>query len=95
MEEWYKDRDFYNKERLDKIIWWLTEGYKDYIEDKPPYRIIRKHNEDKKTFHWELWTVDEYRNMIELISIRDKKKQIIIDIKGGILNEKLIQENTK
>jgi len=95
IDDWYKNRKFYTEERYNKIIWWLTEGYKDYIEDKPPYRIIRKQNEGRKDFHWELWTVDEMRNMMECIDIKGKRKEIIKDIEGGILDEYLMQETAK
>jgi len=74
---WYKSRDFYNEKKYNKIIWWTTEGYKTYIEEKPPYRIIRKQNEGKKNFHWEMWSVDEKRNMIECIKVGDKRKDLL------------------
>lgn len=77
LEEWYRKQEFFCEEKLNKIIWWITEGYKNYIEEKPPYRIIKKQNEDKKTFHWELWSVDNQRNMIECIKTSDKKKDLI------------------
>jgi len=76
MEEWYRNQKFFSQERLDKIIWWTTEGYKEYIENKTPYRIIRKKNEDNNKFHWELWTVDEMRNMIKCIHRGVKKKDV-------------------
>jgi len=76
IEEWYFKQKFFSMDRYIKIIWWINEEYKDYIEDKPPYRIIRKQNEDKKSFHWQLWVVDEYRNMIEYIHIGAKRKDI-------------------
>ena len=66
----------FTKEKYNKIIWWITEGYKDYIEDKPPYRITRKQNDDKCTYHYELWSVDEKRNMVECIGIGSKKKDL-------------------
>lgn len=80
MEEWYKKQDFFTKERLAFIKWWITEGYKDYIEEKPPYRIVRKQNEGLKTFHWEVWSVDEKRNVVELISMSDKKKDLNLNL---------------
>jgi len=49
MKEWYENEKYYNENRYNKIIWWITEGYKDYIKEKPPYIITRKHNEDKIT----------------------------------------------
>jgi hypothetical protein len=87
LETWYRQREFFTEERLQLINWWLTEGYKEYIEDKPPYKIIRKQNEDKRTFHWELWSVDEQRNMIECLFIRDKRKDIINEIESSITEE--------
>jgi len=81
MEKWYKKQISFTEERYNKIVLWVEEGYKDYIEDKPPYRIKRKKNEDNNKFHWQLWTVDEYRNMIECIATADKKKDLDIFIK--------------
>lgn len=63
----------FTQDRYDKIIWWITEGYKQYIEEKPPYKITRKQNEGLSTYHFELWSVDEQRNMIECLAIADKK----------------------
>lgn len=85
LEEWYFKQSFYNEDKYNKIIWWITDGYRDYIEDKPSYRITRKQNEDKKTFHAELWSIDIMRNMIECIAVRNKKKDIIKDIQNGII----------
>lgn len=76
LEDWYPRQKFYSEERYNKIVWWITEGYKLYIEDKPPYKIIRKQNEDKRTFHWELWSVDEQRNMIECMDRANKKNDL-------------------
>lgn len=78
MEEWYREQEFFTEEKLEFIKWWLVDGHKQYIEDKPPYKIIRKQNKDKKTFHWELWSVDEKRNMLECLDIKDKKNQLDI-----------------
>jgi len=79
MIDWYSKQKFFTKERYDKIIWWTEEGYKDYIGDKPPYSIFRKQNEGKRTFHWELWSIDEKRNIVNLIDSKDKKKQLNIN----------------
>lgn len=76
MEKWYREQVDFSEDRYNFIMWWITEGYKQIIEDKPPYKIIKKQNEDKKTFHSELWVVDEMRNMIECIDIKDKKKDL-------------------
>ena len=72
----------FTQERLNKIIWWTTEGYKDFIIEKPPYRIKRKRREGLTTFFWQLWSVDEKRNMIEVLAIGDKKKDLDIHIKN-------------
>ena len=86
LEEWYnKDNINYTEERYNKIIWWITEGYEDYIEKKPPYRFSRSrvYNEDGTYFliH-ELWTVNEKRNMIECIAIGERKKDLNIHIEN-------------
>lgn len=77
MEEWFRKQKFFTEKRLKFILWWTTEGYKGYIENKPPYWILRKHNEDKRTYHFELWTVDEMRNLVECIKTGNKKKDVI------------------
>lgn len=76
MEEWYEQQPFYSESKYNFIMWWLTEGYTYYIEDKPNYRLLKKQNEDKKTFHFELWTVDEKRNTIECVGIGNKKNDL-------------------
>jgi len=86
MEEWFRRQEFFDEERLKFIYWWTNEGYKEYIEDKPLYRIVKKQNEHNKKFHHELWIVDEYRNMINLIATKVKKKDLYEDIKE-YLNE--------
>lgn len=81
LEEWYNpnnDRrggEVFSQERLDKIIKWVTEDYKQYVEDKPklPYSITRKQNEGSKTYYFELWSIDDKRNLIERLAIADKK----------------------
>jgi hypothetical protein len=79
MEEWYKEQKIFSEERLEKIIWWTTEGYKDYIEIKLPYRFSRSrvYNDDGtwKMQH-ELWTVDEKRNMLECIKLGKNLKEL-------------------
>jgi len=80
MWEWYNKQDFFNEDKYSFIIWWTTEGYKGYIDNKLPYRITKKQNEDKKTFHYELWTVDEKRNLLECIDIKDKKNQLDLSL---------------
>jgi hypothetical protein len=79
MEEWYRKQTFFSEEKLDKIKWWITEGYKNYIEEKPPYRISmrRVYNKDGSYYMiHELWSVDEKRNMLELIGEGNKKKDL-------------------
>jgi len=85
MEDWYKKQEFFTQERYNKIMWWIIEGYKDYIEEKPPYRIVRKRREGLTTYYYQLWSVDEKRNMVEVIDFGDKKKD---------LNLNLIHKNT-
>lgn len=77
MEDWYFKQKFFSMDRYIKIIWWINEGYKEFIEDKPPYRIVKKKNDENSKFHHELWTVDEKRNMIKCIYKATKK----IDVK--------------
>jgi len=71
----------FSKVKYNKIVWWITEGYKDVIETKPPYRVLRKRNEGLSTYHWELWTVDEKRNTIECVAEAKNKKGLDIYIK--------------
>lgn len=83
MIDWFFKQTFYDEERYNKIIQWTTDDYKQYIKEKPPYKIARKQNDNddiNKTFHYELWTVDEKRNVVELIDIKDKKKQLDIKL---------------
>lgn len=83
METWFKKQIFFTEERLQKILWWTTEGYKDYIEDKPPYKITRSKIEfDDNTYgyQFELWTVDDKRNMIECVDVKRKKKELNLSL---------------
>jgi hypothetical protein len=79
-EKWFREQEFFTEEKLNKLIWWMNEGYKEYIEDKPPYRITRSriYNDDGSnyTYQFELWSVNEKRDMIECIYIGNKKKDI-------------------
>lgn len=63
----------FTNENYDKIKLWCEEKYKEYIENKPPYRITRKQNNNSNTYYFELWTVDEKRNMIKCIATAPKK----------------------
>jgi hypothetical protein len=63
----------FTQDKYNKIKLWITEGHKQYIEEKPPYKITRKQNEGESTYHFELWSVDEQRNMIECLATADKK----------------------
>jgi hypothetical protein len=96
MEEWFREQEFFSEKKLEKIKWWITEGYKKFIENKPPYRVTRSriYEEDGTyTYQFELWTVDEKRNMIKCIAIGDRKK----DLKGNIIKhmEELKDANRK
>jgi hypothetical protein len=64
-------------DKYNKIVWWITEGYKQYIEIKPPYRILRKKNTDNNKYHFELWTVDEKRNLIQSVYETNTNKEMI------------------
>lgn len=83
MKEWYIKQDFYLEERYNKIIFWITEGYKDHIEEKPPYKITKQKVEKENgtyKFQFELWSVDKDRNMVELLDIKSKKKYLNLDL---------------
>lgn len=82
LDEWYPKQKFFTAERYNKIIWWTMEGYKEYIEEKPPYRILKEKNEDNGKFHFNLWSVDEMRNIVDIIATKDKRKDLNEDIKG-------------
>jgi len=79
-EEWYRQQEFFDEHSLEFIKWWLTEGYKEYIEEKQPYRILREKNEHNNKFHFNLWSVDEKRNTLEVIATKDKKKDLKKDV---------------
>ena len=85
IDDWYFKQEFFSINRYIKIIWWINKGYKQYIDDKPPYRIVKKKNENDSKFHHELWTVDKYRNMIEYVDRRKTKKEIEQAIENGII----------
>lgn len=70
----------FTQERYNKIIQWITEDYKLYIVDKSPYRVIKKKNENDNKFHWNLWSVDEMRNTIEVLASEVKRKDLDIHI---------------
>jgi hypothetical protein len=76
----------FTQKRYNNILLWITEGYKKYIEDKPPYRILRKKDSNNRTYHHELWTVDEKRNIIECIHTNKKKNDIVKWILQNPLN---------
>ena len=85
LEEWYLKQKFFSIDRYIKIMWWINEGYKEFIGDKPPYRIVKKKNDENNKYHHELWTVDEKRNMIELIYKAVKKKDVAIYAKSILI----------
>lgn len=70
----------FTQERYDKIIQWTTEEYKKYITDKPPYIIRKRKNEYDSKFHHELWSVDEMRNLVEILAVEVKKKDLDVHI---------------
>ena len=72
----------FTQDKYDKITWWTTEGYKSVIEDKPPYRIRKKRRDMSKTFFWQLWMVDEKRNLVEVLATGNKKKDLDIHIQN-------------
>jgi hypothetical protein len=79
MEEWYRKQSYFNESNLNNINLWNSKEYKKYIETKPPYRIKRSriYKEDGTySIQHELWTVDEYRNIIECIDITRYKKDL-------------------
>ena len=85
MEEWYREQEYFTEDRLNFINWWVNEGYKEYIENKLPYRILKEKNKDNNKFHWNLWTIDEKRNMVKVIATRSNRKEIINELKKGII----------
>jgi len=93
IEEWYPKQSFFSQERLDKIYWWMAEGYKTVIEDKPPYRIKRKRIKGLTTYYWQLWSVDEMRNMIKVITIGNKKKDILDYIRDNGSDITIVESN--
>ncbi|MDD4779084.1 MAG: hypothetical protein PHT02_00575 [Tissierellia bacterium] len=79
METWYRQQEFFSEDKLQKLLLWLTEEYKKYIEDKPPYKVKRRRiNNEDGTYYLihELWTVDEKRNLKECIIVGDSKKKV-------------------
>lgn len=86
---WYcSDNPKWTQERYNKIIQWITEEYKKYIEDKPPYIIKRKRIENINgtySIQHELWTVDEKRNFIEVIYTGNKKQDVLKYIKENAI----------
>jgi len=76
----------FTQDKYNKIMLWCDEDYKQYIEEKPAYKIKRKRidNEDG-TYYWqhELWIYDEKRNLVECITVKNSRKEILDDIKNG------------
>lgn len=71
--------DNFTKERYDKIIWWTTEGYKNYIKEKPPYRFKRSrvYREDGTYYlQHELWSIDDKRNFLEILVTGATKQEL-------------------
>lgn len=81
LDDWYNENNpKYSKSNYNKIIWWITEGYKNYIENKLPYKIVRKKDKETNTFYWELWSVDDKRNLIKCIDTNKKKELLNIHL---------------
>jgi len=83
----------FTQDKYDKIILWCEEGYKDYIEEKPPYRIKRDriYREDGTYYmQHQLWTVDEKRNLIKVIATEIKKKDLKVHIQKYLKAYKLV-----
>lgn len=70
-------------ERYNNILNWINKGYKNYIENKPPYRYSKSRiNREDGTYYYihELWTVDDKRNMLECFVTGKTKKDLNIHI---------------
>jgi len=77
----------FTQDKYDKIMLWCEEDYKQYIEEKPPYRIkhSRIYREDGTYYlQAELWIVDDKRNFIKCIATEVKKKDLKIHIEKYI-----------
>jgi len=73
----------FTQDRYDKIMLWCNEDYKQYIEEKPPYKIkhSRIYREDGTYYlQAELWIVDNKRNFIKCIATEVKKKDLNLHI---------------
>jgi len=81
IEEWFRKQKFFTEEKLQFIYWWMNEGYKDYIEEKLPYKISRKKDKSDDKVYYELWTVNEKRDLVECIATGRHKKDLDIHIK--------------
>ena len=40
MDEWYKQQEFFSEERYNKILRWIKEGYKEFIEERHRYNGV-------------------------------------------------------
>jgi len=87
LEPWFRRQKFFNEDKLKIINRWLEEGYKEYIEIKLPYRIIKNKNEYNNKFHHELWSVNEIRDFVKCLVIKDKKKDLEDDINKYFVKE--------
>lgn len=86
-EEWYiPNNPIFSQDRLDIINKWLNEGYKEYIKDNPPYIIIKRKNTYNNKFHHELWSLDAQCKMINMISNKEKRKDLEQDVKNYLLS---------
>ena len=68
------------QDRYNKIVDWISEDYKQYIVDKLPYRTRKKKNIETGKFYHELLSIDEMRNIAEVLATGDKKKDLDIHI---------------
>lgn len=78
-EEWYREQSFFSEEKRNIIKSWITEDYKKYIGKKLPYKILRKrinNQDDTYSKQYQLWTMDEKRNISECIAICDNKTDL-------------------
>jgi len=77
MEEWYAKKEFYSKEKLDKIYQWMDRDYKIY---ELPYIIKKSKNLDNNTFSFELWSKDSDGNCETHLATENKKRKLDIHI---------------
>jgi len=42
METWFRKQESFSEEKLAFIIWWTTEGYKKFIEENLPIKLLKR-----------------------------------------------------